>query len=54
MFGNVLNTLLEICLQDFSWMQYSVSNYLYYALTDKTSENSATKGAYLNAYFCHF
>ena len=46
--GNVLNTLLQVCLQDLNWLQYLVS---YYVLKDKTSENSAKKGAYLNAYF---
>ena len=35
-------------------MQYLVSYCLYYVLKDKTSENSAKKGAYLNAYFLTF
>ena len=52
--GNVLNTLLQVCLQDLNWVQYLVSYCLYYVLKDKTSENSAKKGAYLNAYFWHF
>ena len=52
--GNVLNTLLQVCLQDLNWLQYLVSYCLYYVLKDKTSENSAKKGAYLNAYFWHF
>ena len=52
--GNVLNTLLQVCLQDLNWVQYLVSYCLYYVLKDKTSENSAKKGAYLNAYFLHF
>ena len=51
---NVLNTLLQVCLQDLNWLQYLVSYRLYYVLKDKTSENSAKKGAYLNAYFWHF
>ena len=49
--GNVLNTLLQVCLQDLNRLQYLVSYCLYYVLKDKTSENSAKKGAYLNAYF---
>ena len=51
--GNVLNTLLQVCLQDLNLLQYLVSYCLYYVLKDKTSENSAKKGAYLNAYFWH-
>ena len=40
------------CLfSDISRPEYLVSYYLYYVLKDKTSENSAKKGAYLNAYF---
>ena len=35
-------------------MQYLVSYCLYYVLKDKTSENSAIRGTYLNAYFWHF
>ena len=42
--GNVLNTLLQVCLQDLNWVQYLVSYCLYYVLKDKTSENSAKKG----------
>ena len=49
--GNVLNTLLQVSLQDLNWLQYLVSYSLYYVLKDKTSENSAKNGAYLNAYF---
>ena len=52
--GNVLNTLLQVCLQDLNWVQYLVSYCQYYILKDKTSENSAKKGTYLNAYFWHF
>ena len=52
--GNVLNPLLQVCLQDLKWVQYLVSYCLYYVLKDKTSENSAKKGTYLNAYFWHF
>ena len=52
--GNVLNTLLQVCLQDLNWLQHLVSYCLYYVLKDKTSENSAKKGTYLNAYFWHF
>ena len=52
--GNILNTLLQVCLQDLNWLQYLVSNCLYHVLKDKTSENSAKKGANLNAYFWHF
>ena len=52
--GNVLNTLLQVCLQDLKWVQYLVSYCPYYVLKDKTSENSAKKGTYLNAYFWHF
>ena len=52
--GNVLNTLLQVCLQDLNWVQYLVSYCLYYVLNDETSENSAKKGTYLNAYFWHF
>ena len=48
--GNILNTLLQVCLQDLNWLQYLVSYCLYYVLKDKTSENSAKKGTYLNAY----
>ena len=52
-FGNVLNTLLQGCLQDLNWVHYLVSYCLYYVLTDihVTRENSAKMGAYLNAYF---
>ena len=49
--GNVLNTLLQVCLQDLNLVQYLVSYCLYYVVKDKTSENSAKKGTYLNAYF---
>ena len=49
--GNVLNTLLQVCLQDLNGLQYLVSYCLYYLLKDETSENSAKKGACLNAYF---
>ena len=49
--GNVLNTLLKVCLQDLNLVQYLVSYCQYYVLKDKTSENSAKRGAYLNAYF---
>ena len=49
--GNVLNTQLKVCLQDLNLVQYLVSYCLYYVLKDKTTENSAKKGAYLNAYF---
>ena len=49
--GNILNTLLQVCLQDLNEVQYLVSYCLYYVLKDKASENSAKKGAYLNAYF---
>ena len=49
--GNVLNTLLQVCLQDLKGVQYLVSCCQYNVLKDKTSENSAKKGAYLNAYF---
>ena len=52
--GNVLNTLLQVCLQDLNWVQYLVSYCLYYVLKDKTGENSAKKGTYLNAFFLHF
>ena len=52
--GNVLNTLLQVCLQDLNWVQYLVSYCLYYVLKDETSENSAKKGTYQNAYFWHF
>ena len=52
--GSVLNTLLQVCLQDLNWLQYLVSYCLYYELKDKTNENSAKKGIYLNAYFWHF
>ena len=52
--GNVLNTLLQVCLQDLNWVQYLVSYCLYYVLMDKTSENSAKKGTYQSAYFWHF
>ena len=52
--GNVLNTLLQVCLQDLNWVLYLVSYRLYYVLKDKTSKNSAKKGRYLNAYFWHF
>ena len=51
--GNVLNTLLQVCLQDLNLLQYLVSYCLYFVPKDKTSENSAKKGAYLNAYFWH-
>ena len=54
MMSNVLNTLLQVCLQDLNWVQYLVSYCLYYVLKDKTGENSAKKGTYLNAYFWHF
>ena len=49
--GNVLNTLLQACSQDLNLLQYLVSYCLYYVLKDKTSENSAKKGTYLNAFF---
>ena len=49
--GNVLNTLLQVFLQDLNLVQYLVSYCLYYVLKDKTSENSAKKGTYQNAYF---
>ena len=49
--GNVLNTLLQVCLQDLNLVQYLVSYCLYYVLMDKTSENSAKKGTYQSAYF---
>ena len=49
--GNILNTLLQVCLQDLNWVQYLVSYCLYYVLKDKTSKNSAKKGAYLNVFF---
>ena len=49
--GNVFNTLLQVCLQDLNGVQYLVSYCLNYVLKDKTIENSAKKGAYLNAYF---
>ena len=52
--GNVLNTRLQECLQDLNWVQYLVSTCLNYVLKDKTSESSAKKGTYLNAYFWHF
>ena len=52
--SNVLNTLLQVCLQDLNWVQYLVSYCLYYVLMDKTSEDSAKKGAYLTAYIWHF
>ena len=52
--GNVLNTLLQVCLQDLNLVQNLVLYCLYYVLKDKTSENSAKKGAYPNAYFLHF
>ena len=52
--GNVLNTLLQVCLQDLNSLQYLVSYCLYYVLKDESSENSAKKGTYLNAYFWHF
>ena len=54
MMGNVINTLLQVCLQDLNWVQYLVSYCLCYVLSDKTSENSAKKGTYQNAYFWHF
>ena len=46
--------MLQVNLQDLNWVQYLFSYCLYYLLKDKTSENSAKKGAYLNAYFWHF
>ena len=49
MMGNVINTLLPVCLQDLNLVQYPVSYGLCYVLSDKTSENSAEKGTYLNA-----
>ena len=49
--GNVLDTLLQVLLQDLNWVQYHVSYCLYYVLKDETFENSAKKGAYLNAFF---
>ena len=39
--GNVLNTLLQVCLQDLNSLQYLISYCLYYVLKDKSSENSA-------------
>ena len=51
MSGSVLNNLLQVYLQDLKLVQYLVSYCLYYILKDKTSENSAKKGAYTNAYF---
>ena len=35
-------------------MQYLVSYCLYYVIKDKTTENSAKRGAYLNVYFLTF
>ena len=37
--GFVLNTLLQVCLQDLNWLQYLVSYCLYYVLS-----NSYTMG----------
>ena len=51
MMGYIINTLLQVCLQDLNWVQYSVSYCLCYVLSDKTNENSAEKGAYKNLYF---
>ena len=42
--GNVLNILLQVCLQDIYGVQYLVSYCLYYVLKDKITENSAKKG----------
>ena len=41
--GNVLNTLLHVCIQDLNLVQYPVSYSLYYVLKDKTSGYSAIK-----------
>ena len=49
--GNVINTLLYLCLQDLNRTHYPVSYCLSYALKDITSENSAKQSAYLNALF---
>ena len=49
--GNVINTQFKVCLKDLNCVQYPVSYCLCYVLSDQTSENSAKKGTYQNAYF---